>query len=78
MNNLVNLRGKQQYKKISVTEDYTVFERSIIRDWAKKAKERNSKEPKDSTFVWRVRGSPTKTLYLKKIKKPENTKNNIK
>ena len=34
---LVNLRGKPQYKKISTTEDYTVFERSKIRDWAKKS-----------------------------------------
>ena len=30
--NLMNLREKPQYERISIKEDYTPFERSIIRD----------------------------------------------
>ena len=63
MKYLVNLRGKPQYKKISTTEDFTVFERSKIRDWAKKS-QRTSKEPKDSPFVWRVRGQTSTKGYI--------------
>ena len=68
MKNLANLKGKSTYKGISITEDFTVFERGLIKEWANKAKERTKKE-NDSGFVWRVRGSPFKGLYLKKIKK---------
>jgi len=66
---LVNLKGNQKYEGISVTEDFTKFERNQIKEWSKKAKERNAKE-KDGT-IWRVRGCPSRGLYLKKIKKVE-------
>ena len=52
LKNLMNLREKPQYERISIKEDFTPFERSIIRDWTNKANERNLKEPKDSTIVW--------------------------
>ena len=68
MKNLANLKGKSTYKGISITEDFTVFEKGLIKEWGNKAKER-TKEENDSGFVWRVRGSPLKELYLKKIKK---------
>ena len=68
MKNLANLKGKSKYKGISVTKDFTVFERGLIKEWANKAKER-TKEENDSGFVWRVRRSPFKGLYLKKIKR---------
>ena len=73
MKNLANLKGKSTYKGISITEDFTVFERGLIKEWANKAKER-TKEENDSGFVWRVRGSPFKGLYLKKIKKNNSIK----
>ena len=60
----MNLREKPQYglalKKISHRSS---------RDWTDRANERNLKESKDSTVVWRVRGSPSKSLYLKKYQK---------
>ena len=51
MKGLVNLKGKPMYEGISVTEDYTLSERSIIKKWAQKAKERNAKEPSDSNII---------------------------
>ena len=48
---LANLKGKPMYEGISVTEDYTLSERSIIKKWAQKAKERNAKEPSDSNII---------------------------
>ena len=33
LKNLMNLREKPQYERISIKEDFTPFERSIIRDW---------------------------------------------
>ena len=72
MKGLVNLKGKPMYEWISVTEDYTLSERSIIKEWAQKAKERNAKEPSDSNIIWRVKGNPSKGLYLKKTEKKKN------
>ena len=69
LKNLINLREKPKFEQISIKEDLTPFERSIIRDWTDRANERNLKESKDSTIVWRVRGSPLKSLYLKKYQK---------
>ena len=68
MKNLANRKRKLTYKGISIAEDFTVFERGLIKEWANKAKER-TKEENDSGFVWRVRGSSFKGLYLKKIKR---------
>ena len=66
---LINLKGNEVYEGISVTEDFTLFERSQIKEWSKKAQERNAKESDDSTFIWRVRGSPSRGLYLKRTEK---------
>ena len=54
---------------ISVAEDFTLFERSMIQEWTKKVKAKNEKEPSDSKYVWKVRGSPSKGLYMKRIEK---------
>ena len=69
LKNLINVREKPKFEQISIKEDFTPFERSIIRDWTNRANERNLKEPKDSKIVWRVRRSPSKSLYLKKYQK---------
>ena len=69
MKNLTKLKGKENYQRISVTEDYTLAERQIIKTWALKAKERNQNEPCDSTYIWHVRGSPKSgSMHLKKFK----------
>ena len=66
---MVKLKGKPKYKAISITEDLTLFERSVVKEWKKKTDERNEKELSDSNIVWKVRGSPKSGLYLKKISK---------
>ena len=69
MHSLKNLKGKTSYDGISVVEDFTLFERSMIQEWTKKVKAKNEKEPSDSKYVWKVRGSPSKGLYMKRIEK---------
>ena len=66
---LKNLKGKTSYDGISVAEDFTLFERSMIQEWTNKVKAKNEKEPSDSKYVWKVRGSPSKGLYMKRIGK---------
>ena len=69
MNNLKNLRGKTDFAGISITDDYTLSERKMIRDFARKAKEANANEPPDCDFTWRVRGSPKNGIGLKQVMK---------
>ena len=72
--NLKNLKGKEIYYGISISEDYTAVERSVIKSWVDKAKERNDKESQNSNVIWRVRGSPKKgTMHLKKFVLQENS-----
>ena len=44
LSNLRNLKGVPEYKTISVTEDYTITERRMIKDWSNKVKEKNKNE----------------------------------
>ena len=44
LSNLRNLKGVPEYKTISVTEDYTITERRMIKDWSDKSKEKNKNE----------------------------------
>ena len=67
--NLKNLKGKSNYNGISIKEDFTISERSIIREYVQRANEKNEKEAGDSEYVWRVRGSPKNRLFLKKVMK---------
>lgn len=69
MHSLKNLKGKKSYDGISIAEDFTLFERGMIKEWTGKAKARNEKEASDSKYVWRVRGSPSKGLYMKRLEK---------
>ena len=69
MNNLRKLKDKDQYKGISITDDYTISERQIIKEFTTRAKERNQNEPEDSNYVWKVRGTPKNGLILKKLMK---------
>ena len=64
---LVNLKNaEEQYKAISVKDDYTLEERDLIRHWVKKAEEKNKKE---NTTEWKVRGTPKNGLRLVKVTK---------
>ena len=66
MQRLKELKNHTKYSKVRITDDLTKTEREVIKEWKKKADDRNKKES-DENFVWRVRGSPRDGLYLKKI-----------
>ena len=68
LSNLTNLKGYMSYKGISITEDYTLNERKLIKEFSEQAKLKNIKEETDnSNFIWRVRGTPKNGLILKKF-----------
>ena len=69
MANLKNLKGRDEYKGISVKDDYTVQDRNIIKQWVDKAKEANLKEPADSKYEYKVRGTPKNGMFLKRFQK---------
>ena len=77
LSNLRNLKDISEHKTISVTEDYTITERWMIKDWSDKANEKNKNESPDSKFVWRVRGSPKDGLRLKRFLKPTQSTDSI-
>ena len=62
LSNLRNLKYIPEYKTISVTENYTITERRMIKDWSGKVKEKNKNESPDPKLVWRVRGIPKNGL----------------
>ena len=69
MGSLKNLKDHEAFKGISVTDDYTLNERKLIKEKAVEAKVLNEKEAPDSKHVWRVRGTPKNGLMLKKLQK---------
>ena len=77
LSNLRNLKDISEYKTINITEDYTITERWMIKDWSDKANEKNKNESPDSKFVWRVRGSPKTGLQLKRFLKPTQSTDSI-
>ena len=69
MENLKQLKGQEKYQGISVTDDHTIKDRNLIKDWIEKAKEANASEPVDSPYQWKVRGTPKNGMRLKKFQK---------
>ena len=69
MGNLSKLKGNVMYKKVSVTEDYTVSERKMIQEMREQVKEKNNQEPEDSEFVYKLRGTPKNGLMIRRMKK---------
>ena len=68
MNNLRKLKDAEaKFKKLRITDDYTVEEREEIKKWVNKANLKNSEEGENSHHIWRVRGSPKNGLRLVKI-----------
>ena len=66
MNNLYRLKNIHAYN-ISITEDYTKNERMKIKEQYMKAKKLNEEANGSENYVWRVRGCPRTSLYLKRI-----------
>ena len=71
LRNLNKLKGSSEFKGVSITEDYTVSERKLIREFNAKAKEKTGNDPEKETVVWRVRGSPKNGLFLKKFRRDQ-------
>ena len=69
LQNLTRLKDQENFKGISVTEDYTVAERKLLTEWREKAKTENSEEEESSKYIWRVRGTPKNGLSLKRFMK---------
>jgi len=61
MQNLHKLKRFNEIGGFSITDDFTINERKIIKDMCQKAKKMNSK---NDDFVWHVRGSPRTNLRL--------------
>jgi len=68
MDNLKNLKGLQEYKGISIKDDYTLAEREMIQEFQQQANTMNDENNEEET-IYRVRGCPKNGLYLKKMKK---------
>ena len=68
MANLSQLKGKQDYRGIRITEDYTPAELGMIRGMREEAKQMNSMNA-NNTFIWVIRGDPKNRMYLKRVKK---------
>ena len=66
MSRLSNLKSAEdQYRNISVKDDYTPSERELIKSKLKQAQELNERE---NTNEWKVRGTPKNGLRIVKIK----------
>ena len=63
--NIGNLKGQDEYRGVSITDDYTITERETIKAYKEKAKEMNNNEAVDSKFEWKVRGTPKNGLRIK-------------
>lgn len=73
MSRLINLKNADdQYRRVSVKDDYTLEERELIKKWLKKADEKNKLE---NTTDWKIRGTPKSGLRLIKITKTKETPN---
>ena len=60
---------KKKYNRLSITNDYTLDERKIIKDYVEEAKKRNMTTMKGN--VWKVRGTPRQGMRLIKISMQE-------
>jgi len=66
MSRLGRLRNaSEQFKKIRVTDDYTMEEREEIKRWVILANESNKNVTKD--YAWKVRGTPKTGLRLARV-----------
>ena len=71
MGNLGRLQNAPaEFKKISVTDDYTAEERQIIKNKLNEARNKTEAEG-NSVYVYKDRGTPKNGLILKRFKKPQ-------
>ena len=72
MDNLKCLKDQETFIGLSVTDDYTISERDLIKEWTEKAKVNNVNESPNSNYTWKVRGNPKNGLRLKKFLKRQH------
>lgn len=65
--NLTSLKGLENYKGISITEDLTPAQRKVYKELSNDAKKLNSEE-KSQTEIYRVRGDTKNGFAVKKLK----------
>ena len=68
MANLSQLKGKEEYQGVRITEDYTPAELDMIWGMRDEARQMNKKNTNGS-FIWVIRGDPKNRMYLKRVKK---------
>ena len=73
MNNLSKLKDCMDYRGISVTDDYTVSERAMIRKFVEDARQKNSLETDECNYIWKARGTPQSGLTIKRFRKIKAT-----
>ena len=69
MNNLIKLKNAvDQFKKISVTDDYIIEERAVIRNKVAEARHKTETEG-EGKYIWKVCGTPNNGLHLVRFAK---------
>ena len=69
MSNLRFMKGKELYNRISITDDYTMSERKMVKDYVEMAKQQNKELGNEAKTIIIVRGTPKNGLYLKEVTK---------
>ena len=65
MSRLSNLKNaEEEYRRISVKNDYTLEERNLVKHWLKKADEQNKAE---GTTKYKIRGTPKNGFRIVEI-----------
>lgn len=68
MTNLNKLKNIKEFEGVSITEDYTMAERKLIREFSDQAKTKNAQED-DSRYEWKVRGTPKNGMVVIRLPK---------
>ena len=69
MKNLRNLKDDEVFKRIGVTEEFTLSERKMIKEYNDKAKKKTEEDDERNLYIWRVRGTPQDGLQIKRIRR---------
>ena len=59
---LGGLKGEEILKRISITVNYTLNERQMIKNMTEQARQKNIQEAVNSNYVYKVRGTPKTAL----------------
>ena len=71
LRSLVALKNNKDYTGMSISEDLTIAERKVPKEWVDKAKSRNQGLPTNSNSIWRVRGDSKNGYRLKEFTTPK-------